>query len=150
MTMDAPGSLKLLQQLIAMGSGSLLQYVSQSFPYSADPDHAAFLQVQAIACEERDEAARLTRLMQKMHLNPPKTGSYPSHYTTMNFVTLDYLLPKLIAENEKEIAQIEAGLRQLADGETSKPAQSYVAMKRRHLEALQSLAAAKMPAATAG
>jgi hypothetical protein len=105
--------------------------------------------VLALAHEERDEVARLTRLMQKMRERPPKTGSYPSHFTTMNFVTLDYLVPKLIAENEREIAQIAAALSQLDDEDAQKIVQAYLDMKRRHLEVLQDLASSKPPAAAA-
>lgn len=146
--MDA-GNLKLVQQLIAMGSGSLLQYVSESSPYSADPAHTAFSRVVALAHEERDEVARLTRLLQKMHLSPPRTGSYPSHFTTMNFVTLDYLLPKLIAEHERETSQLVAALLVLDDDETRNIVQSYHDMKRRHLDVLKDLASSKPPATAA-
>jgi hypothetical protein len=136
--MDAAG-LKFIHQLVAMGSGSLLQYVSESSPYSADPARVAVEAVRTIAREERDETARLTRLLQKMRLRPPKGGSYPSHFTTMNFVTLEYLLPKLIAEHEKEIAQIAAQASPL-DDEAGRIAQAYLDMKRRHLQTLQKLA----------
>jgi len=112
---DGCRRLKFIHQLVAMGSGSLLQYVSESSPYSADPARVAVEAVRAIASEERDETAHLTRLLQKCAVRPPKGGSYPSHFTTMNFVTLEYLLPKLIAEHEKEIAQIAAQASQLDD-----------------------------------
>ena len=96
--MDA-GSLKLVHDLIALGSTSLLQYVSESSsPFSGDAAHADVDCVKAAAREERDEVVRLTRLLQKRHEPLAKTGSYPSHFTTMNFVTLEYLRPKLIAE----------------------------------------------------
>ncbi|MSQ94922.1 MAG: hypothetical protein EXR98_10265 [Gemmataceae bacterium] len=146
--MDA-GSVKIVQQLIAMGSGSLLQYVSESSPYSADPAQAAIQRLLAIAHEERDEVARLTRLMQKMRERPPKIGSYPSHFTTMNFVTLDYLVPKLITEHEKEVAQISVALSQLDDEDAQKTVQTYLDMKRRHLEVLKDLVSSKPPAAAA-
>ena len=58
-------------------------------------------------------------------------------FTTMNFVTLEYLLPKLVAEHEKEIAQIAAQASQL-DDEAGRIAQAYLDMKRRHLQTLTS------------
>lgn len=146
--MDA-GSLNLFTRLIAMGSSSLLQYVSESFPWSADPTHAAVRQVLSIAQEERDEVTRFTRIMQKKHQPIPKLGAYPSHFTTINFCSIDYLLPKLIAEHEKEIADIEARLHRADDEDIRKLAVGYLDMKRRHLQTLKDLAAPQAPAAGA-
>jgi hypothetical protein len=146
--MDA-GSLKLFARLISMGSSSLLQYVSESFPWSADLAHAAFDAVLALAREERDEVVRFTRLLQKRHLGLPPKGTYPSHFTTINFVSLDYLWPKLIAEHETEIAEIDSMLPQTSDDDIRKLALAYRDMKCRHLQALRELAASKTPAGAA-
>jgi hypothetical protein len=143
--MDA-GSLTLFSRLISMGSSSLLQYVSESFPWSADPAHAAFDSVAAMAREERDEVVSFTRYLQKKHLRLPPMGAYPSHFTTNNFVSLDYLLPKLMAEHEREISEIDSMLPHSRDDDIRKLALAYRDMKRRHLQALQELAANKTPA----
>ena len=140
--MDA-GSLTLFKRLISMGSSSLLQYVSESFPWSADPAHTAVNQVLAIAHEERDEVARFTRILQKKHVRLPSLGAYPSHFTTINFCSLDFMLPKLIAEHEKEIAEIESRLHSAEDEEIKKLAAGYLGMKRRHLQSLTGLASHK-------
>jgi hypothetical protein len=146
--MDA-GSLTLIHRLIAMGSSSLLQYVSESFPWSADPAHAALARVLTIAHSEHDAVTRLTRLLQKKYLPVPALGSYPSHFTTMNFVSLEYLLPKLIAEHAKETAEIEAKLQLTDDEEIRKLAHAYLDMKRGHLQTLKELTPPKMPAGAA-
>jgi rubrerythrin len=138
--MDA-GSLKLIHRLISMGSSSLLQYVSEAAPWSADGSHAALDRVVTMAHTERDEVTRLVRLLQKKHLPLAVTGSYPSHFTTMNFVTLDYLLPKLISEHEKERAEFESQLHTLDDEEIRKLVQTHLDMKRGHLQTLKELAA---------
>jgi hypothetical protein len=136
--MDA-GSYTLLSRLIAMGSGSLLQYVRESFPWSADPAHTAVQAVVEIANEERDEVTRFVRMLQKKRLRLPPMGAYPSHFTTINFCSLDYLLPKLIVEHQKEIAEIEAKLHSAGDEDIRKLAAGYLDMKRRHLASLQGL-----------
>ena len=142
-------NLRLIHRLIAMGSTSLLQYISEAVPWSADAAHVAVNQVCAIAHEERDEVARLTRLLQKRHLDLPKTGSYPSQFTTMNFVTIDYLLPRLIAEGQREIAELQGRLRLTSDDEILGWLQGYLGMKERHLQALQALTASQAPKGTA-
>lgn len=144
--MDA-GSLTLLHRLVSMGARSLLQYVCQSSPWSADGSDPALARVQAIAAVERDATARLTRHLQKKHLRLAPIESYPSHFTTLNFVTLDYLLPKLIGEHAKEIAEIEGRLRDVQDEEIRTLAEAYVARKQRDLETLKEIAAGRPLAA---
>ncbi len=146
--MDAR-SLTLLHRLVGMGSRSLLQYVCQAFPYSADKADGAFARVQAIAAEESDATARLIRHFQKNRLRLPPIESFPSHFTTINFVSLDYLVPKLIAEHKSETAELEGRLRQIEDEDVRVLGQSYLDMKRRHLQTLHELAAPKAPATAA-
>ncbi|MBI3822854.1 MAG: hypothetical protein HY289_09280 [Planctomycetes bacterium] len=77
----------------------------------------------------------------------PPPPSYPSHFTTINFCSLDYLLPKLIFEAAAEVAEIERMLP-LADNdeEVRRLAQSCLDMKREHLRTLQDVAAGNSPA----
>jgi hypothetical protein len=137
--MDA-GSLALLHRLVSMGARSLLQYVCQAVPWSADASDHALARVQAIAAEERNATARLTRHLQKKHLRLAPIESYPSHFTTLNFCTLDYLLPKVIAEHEKEVAEIEGRLHGAQDEEVRTLAEAYLERKRRDLQTLKEIA----------
>jgi hypothetical protein len=134
--MDA-GSLSLLHRLASMGAYSLLQYVGQSFPWSGDKSLLMRTHILTMAGEERDAAARLVRILQKKHVLLRVKGGFPSHYTSGNFVSIDYLLPKLIAEHEKEVAEIERALPKADDEEARALAQGYLDMKRRHLDALR-------------
>lgn len=136
--MDSAG-LPLLLRLIAMGTRSLLQYISESSPWATPNDRPALDRIVAIAREEREEAARLTSLLQKKHIRVPKTESFPSHFTTANFVSVEYLIPKLIVEHEKEIAAIERMSQPIDDEETRRLAQGYLEMKRCHLQTLREL-----------
>lgn len=138
--------LALLHRLVAMGSRSLLQYVCQAFPWSADKHGQAVAKVQEIAAEERDATARLTRHLQKKRLRLPPTESFPSHFTTINFVSIDYLLPKLITEHANEVAELEVRLPKVESEEVRDLAQHYLDRKRRDLQALKDLTA-KAPAA---
>ena len=51
----------------------------------------------------------------------------------------DYLVPKLIVEHEREIADFERQLHPINDDEVRGLAENYLAMKRRHLDALRAL-----------
>jgi hypothetical protein len=143
--MDA-ASLTLLHRLVSMGARSLLQYVCEAVPWSADSSDHALARVQAMAAEERNAVTRLTRHLQKKHLRLAPIESYPSHYTTFNFCTLDYLLPKLIAEHAKEAAEIEGLLCEAQDEEVRTLAEAYLERKRRDLQTLKDIAS-KTPAA---
>ncbi len=136
-----------LGRLIAIGSSSLLQYFGQAVPWTTRESTGTIDKILALAKEERDETAQLTRWLQKRHVRLAAGASFPSHFTTMNFVSVDYLLPKLIAECTKEIADIERLLDQMDDEEIRRLASRYLDMKRRHLQTLQSLTAPKTPVA---
>jgi hypothetical protein len=136
--MDA-AALPVLFRLLAMGTRSLLQYVSEASPWSTPDDVEARAEVLRIAREERDEVARLTRILQKKHVRVPTLGSYPSHFTTTNFVSVEYLVPKLVSEHEKEILEIQRYLQVVDDEEFRGLAQGYLDMKRRHLHTLRGL-----------
>jgi hypothetical protein len=133
--MDA-ASFSLLSRLIEMGTCSLLQYTCELVPYTPPGMQAVRAQVFAMADEERAEVARFTRYLQKQHMRLKTPASYPSHFTTMNFCSLDFLLPKLRVEHEKEIAEIASRLPAIANEEVGKMAQAYLDMKRRHLASL--------------
>lgn len=145
MTMDA-GSLKLIHRLIAVGSSSLMQYVCESFPWYADPAHAAQDAVVAMAAAERDDAVRLSGFLAKRHLDQPAPATYPSHFTTTNFCSLDYLLPKLVAEEGHTIAEVTTGLASCGDETVRGMVQGILDRRRQHLDTLKALAAPK-PAA---
>jgi hypothetical protein len=140
-------SVALLHRLVAMGSTSLLQYANEAVPWSADSGHAAFTQVRLLAEEERDYVSRLSRFLQKRHFGVPKISTYPSHFTTLNFVTIDYLLPKLIHEAERELATLSGWLLRMDEDEGRVHIQGYLEMKEWHLQILQELASPNAGAA---
>jgi rubrerythrin len=134
--MDA-NSLIALQSLIPMGGRSLLQYVSESNPWTTSKTQDALAHVQELAQEEITAVDKLIRFLRKKHVRPTVLGSYPSYFTTLNFMNLEYLMPKLIAENQLQIGVLEKRLAATSDDEAHGILQVYLAMKRRHLQTLQ-------------
>jgi hypothetical protein len=132
-------SLSALERLVALGRRSLLQYISESSPYTTDKTHDALTHILAMAQEERDAVGKLIRYLQKKHVRRIVLGSYPSHYTMMNFITIDCLLPRLIAAEEVQVAEIERCLASAADEEIRTMIQAHLDMKRRHLQTLKDL-----------
>jgi hypothetical protein len=136
-----------LGQLAALGTSSLLQYIAQSGTWASPASKDALAAVVALADEERDATSRFVRFLQKKRFRLPPLGVYPSQFTTMNFVTVDYLTPLLIKEHVKEIAAIERLLAQIDDEEIRGMTQSYLEMKRRHLQVLEALVQPRSPVA---
>lgn len=139
-------SLTMLGELAALGTSSLLQYIAQAGTWASPTSKQALADVLALADEERETTSRFVRFLQKKRLRLPPLGVYPSYFTTMNFVGVDYLAPILIKEHVKEIAAIERLLARIDDEEIRGMTQQYLEMKRRHLESLKQISEIQAPA----
>ena len=138
--MDA-GSLALLHRLIALEGRSLLQYVSDSSPWTSGKTQGALKEIFILAKEEQEAVSKLMGYLQKIHVRRMVLDSYPASYTMMNFVTVDFLLPRLIADNEIQVAEIERRLASVADEKIRSMIQGHLDMKGRHLQTFKDLSA---------
>lgn len=137
----------LLKDVLRRESRSFLQYVADAFPWTTSNENDALGTLQKLIEEEREAIAGLGRFLYRQRQTLPYLGAYPSHFTTLNYVALDYLLPKLAEEERAEIAGLERDLNELIDPEASAEIDKLLSIKRRHLEAIETLAAhAKTPA----
>lgn len=139
-------SYQLFGQLIALSARTLLQYVSDSSVWTQNRDDSIYKEVLKLAAEERDATASFLHFLQKQHLRAPGLGAYPSHFTSTNFVSVSYLVPKLIAENVKEIDATKRFLAGMNDEGVRVQTERYLAMKERHLATLQELSTRAVPA----
>ena len=89
--------------LINLGR-SLLQYVEACSPWSGDETQGNPLDELVIA--QKDDTARLTDLLIRRRWNID-FGSFPTEYSDLHFVALDYLLLQLIVNQEALISDIE-------------------------------------------
>ncbi len=129
----------LLQDLVKKEGRSLLQYVSESYPWTPRNGHNAVPAIIAMAEEERDAAAALVRLLVKNRMQPPYLGAYPMNFTTMNYASLDFLIPQLVKFEAKRIAELEKEVHVVSDEESQHLLQHLLALKRRHLTTLTAL-----------
>jgi len=132
----------LLQDLVRRESRSLLQYVNDSFPWITPQEQDVLVEIQDMIEEESQGVAGLVRLLHRHRLTPPYLGSYPSNFTTLNYVTLDHLLPLLANHERQAISRLESEMPALADPEAREQARKILDMKRRHLQILENLRAA--------
>jgi hypothetical protein len=125
-----------LQDLIRAEGRSLLQYVSESFPWTKAPDQTVRDQVLSFARADADALARLSRHLAKERVRLPHPGSYPMSFTTVNFVSLDYLLPRLIEEQRARVAAVERLCNALPEGPVKNLVGELLVLKRQHLSQL--------------
>jgi hypothetical protein len=132
----------LLQAIIRREGRSLLQYVSEAFPWITAKERDALARLQEITAQERDGVTRLAEFLIRCRIPPPYLGAYPMDFTTINYVSLDHLLPLLVTHQRRDIADLERDLNQITDAEARTEVQAILDAKRQHLQSLESLAAA--------
>lgn len=137
----------VLETAIRREGRSLLQYVSEAFPWTNSAGDPNTENVRELAREERDAVGALVKFLTRRRHTVPYLGPYPMAFTTMNFVSLEYLLPRLADDGRRAIAALERDRSALTDADARAEVEKFLEMKRRHLKALEALAAA--PAAAA-
>jgi hypothetical protein len=136
---------ELIQRQIARDGRSLLQYVGESAPYTPARSEQAHVRIADMAREEQEAIARLIRFLHHHHVSPPVLGSFPSHFTTINFVALDFLLPALLKEQKFAALDLERALAGLPESETRHLLWGYLEMKRQHLHAFEEMSGVAHP-----
>jgi len=131
-----------LQQILRRESRSLLQYVSDSFPWTNSDGKDALGQLQTLIEEERSANAAFAKFLIRHRIPVPHLGPYPVAFTTLNFISLDHLLPLLVEAERRGIADLEKDFLGLTDSECRLEIEKFLEMKRQHLKALEALVAA--------
>jgi hypothetical protein len=131
-----------LQELLRRESRSFLQYVRDSFPWTTSEEKAALAQLQTLIEEERSATTALAKFLARQRIPLPYLGSYPVAFTTLNFISLDHLLPMLADTERRAIADLESDLASFPDAECRHEVQKILDLKRQHLKTLEALAIA--------
>ena len=131
-----------LDEVVRRESRSLLQYLTDSYPWTRAGADEALGKVRELAHVERDAVGGLRRFLTRRQHVVPVMGSYPASFTTMNFVSLDYLAPRLIEDQRRLLAALERDRAALADAEARAELDRLLDVKRHHLHALEALAPA--------
>jgi len=137
----------LLETVIRREGRSLLQYVSEAHPWTRSAGDPTPEKVRTLAREERDALAGLTKFLARRRHLVPYLGAFPMAFTTLNFVSLDYLLPRLAEDSRRAIDALQRDRAALADAEARAELDKLLEVKRRHHKALEALSTA--PAAAA-
>ena len=131
--------IRLIGRQIIRDGRSLLQYVGEAFPYAPHQAEPAVHRLESLAKEQSAAVGRLIRFLQRHHATPPLLGSFPSEFTSANFVALIHLLPALLKEEQEGIAELERSLAVLPHGEVRDLLADYLQTKRRTLDTLNEI-----------
>ena len=140
---------EVLQGIFRRQGRSLLQYVADAFPWARNAEHESLGQLRTLIEEDRDANAALARFLLRNRIAPPYLGAYPMGFTTLNFVSLSSLIPRLIDEQRRSVTALEKDLTQIHDPQCRGVVEGILDVKRRHLKALEAMqptAAAPMSA----
>jgi hypothetical protein len=137
---DAPTQ-ALLQGVLRRESLSLLQYIRDAFPWTSLEEHDAWRQLREVVDEDTRAIADLGRFLARRRVPLPYIGQFPTDFTSINFVALDWVVRRLTDLQRHEVATLEADAAGRADLESRAALQKLLDVKRRHLLVLQGLTA---------
>ncbi len=135
-------SLPVLQEMVRRESRSLLQYIHDSYPWTPADEQSALAQLRQFAEEERESAGALGRWLARNRQMVPNLGAYPSGFTTINYASLDYVLPRVAKHERDGLARLEQDLAAIKDADARALVAALIEKKRQHLAAVEALAAA--------
>jgi hypothetical protein len=135
-----------LQKVLAREGQSLLQFVGESFPWTAFDEQALLAQVQKMIDDERRAAVALSNYMRRQRIPLPQHVPYPLHYTSWLFVSLDYLLPQLVEHQRKAVDDLKRDVETVQQPDARQPLENLLHVKQWHLTKLQEMAAQRSKA----
>lgn len=144
-----PHEIELLQQLLRRESRSLLHYVAESYPWSKAETAQACDRVRAMAQAQAEIVARIGRWLSKQRVPVAFPGAYPMQFTTINFSALHYLIPRLIADEERCIAAADQVFLALSESDARKLLQELIVLKQKHALEMTALQSRTTPPAIA-
>lgn len=135
-----PHTQTLLQDILRRESRSVLTYVAEAYPWTSSTGTKTLTALQNLIAAEREAVACLGRFLVRQRIPLPFLPSYPSHFTTINFLALDFILPRLIEYERQSITELESDLAALKCAAARAEVEKLLALKRKHLPQLEELA----------
>ena len=133
------GTSTILQDVVRRESRSLLLYIGDSFPWTAN-DHAPDLvTMRKLVTREVNAISTVGKYLVRQRITPPPYGSYPSSFTSCNFIDLAFLLPRLMAAQDISIAALSADIDRVHEPDAKKQLVALHDVKQMTLAGLAAL-----------
>jgi hypothetical protein len=131
----------IVQKILNRERSSLLQFAGEAYPWANSAEEAATTKLKRIIDEEQAAEIRLANFLARHHLPQPSQVSFPLRFTSLMFVSLDYLLPQLLDEQRQAITQLKVDMAAITAVQARQQVEQLLALKERHLKELEELTA---------
>jgi hypothetical protein len=143
MTVIDPHTQTLLQDILGRESRSVLMYVAEAYPWTTSTQTKDLQALQEIIAGERQALAGFGRFLVRQRVPLPYLPSFPSHFTTINFLALDFILPRLIEHERRSLEALKSDLTVIKDSAARTEVEKLLSVKRSHQSQLEELASAQ-------
>jgi len=132
-------TIDVLNRLAVLHHRSLAMYMSYAQPAWKRGDEKAKQTLALIAADEQATVDRLSQMISDANRNV-RNGAFPMEYTGYHDLSFDFLLGKLIENQQDKILQIEEAVALLALSPMAKmAAEEALGAAKGHLQSLQEL-----------
>ena len=126
-----------LNDLLIAVARCLLQYVGESWPWTSDEEAAERAAVERMVTEQRETVLHMAALLDD-RAHRITYGQYPSEYTSLHYVALDYLLDQLVDDQQRLADELaSAALDAGGDAEAQRVISAAADQAAGHQRALQ-------------
>jgi hypothetical protein len=133
---------RLNEFVISIGR-SLLQYADECWPWVEASEAETQGLLHRLAALQRQEVAAMAELLDQRGW-PVEFGGYPTDYTDLHFVSLDFLLSRIIAGEQATVSDLEEAVHACVDDPEAVHVLREVLMtERKIVERLQAVAASR-------
>lgn len=132
----------VLNRVFAILNRSFAMYLSDADPWTSEADIEAKASnaLSNIVADQRESCRRIAEMLYERR-EEVEQGEYPMDFTDCHFLSLDFLLTKLIDEERGMIAHIERLVPLFGNDRAARElVEETLGSERAHLEALESLA----------
>lgn len=135
--MPTPETLILLNDLLVSIHRSLLQYAAEAWPWT--DAHAGDVREQIVAAAEKQhESVRDLALYLDRHGHTVAWGQFPVAFTSLHFVSLDYLMSRIVAGQQEIVDKCRRVAEAVGeDARAAKLVESLIQVESARLRSLQ-------------
>ena len=139
--MDSEGSIDVLNRLLTIEMRSLPMYLVNTSSWDDPHNEAAVQTIIHTAEDQQAMASRVARLIQ-MREGAVVVGEFPMAYTDLNFLSLDFLLRRLVAAQRGDVEAVRRCVEELDNDPIARElAEEILGAEKAHLEAFEELVA---------
>lgn len=129
----------LLNDVLQAVHRSLLQYVREASPYASQQDEQLQQAIAQLADQQAERVDLLASELQQREWSID-FGQYPIAFTSLQYLSVKYLLQRLLDNQQRVVALCETAARELADDPEDGSLTQQIAEGERHtLSELQAL-----------